>query len=98
MRAPTLMARAATRSFSTLSACAVPVEIRYLAILFLKRQFARDVRHAGRKHRQMKLWHGPISPDEGNKNTAPLTDASSQNPPDSASQRAPLPCFSCGSH
>ena len=38
----------------------VPVEIRYAAILFLKRQFAGDVGHAGRKHRQMKLgaWNG----------------------------------------
>src|SRR5271169_5700839 len=45
----------------------VPVEIRYAAILFLKRQFAGDVGHAGRKHRQMKLGHGTVSPDEGKK-------------------------------
>jgi hypothetical protein len=41
----------------------------------------------------MKLGHGPISPDEGNKNTAPLTEASSQNPPDSASQPRRYPAF-----
>jgi hypothetical protein len=45
----------------------VSVEIRYAAILFLKRQFAGDVGHAGRKHRQMKLGHGTVSPDEGKK-------------------------------
>src|SRR5271155_1449954 len=63
----------------------VPVEIRYATILFLKRQFAGDVGHAGRKHRQMKLGHGTVSPDEGKKKTAPLTQPSSQNPLDSAS-------------
>jgi hypothetical protein len=47
----------------------VPVEIRYAAILFLKRQFAGDVGHAGRKHRQMKLGHGTVSPDERKKKT-----------------------------
>ena len=47
----------------------VSVEIRYAAILFLKRQFAGDVGHAGRKHRQMKLGHGTVSPDEGKKTT-----------------------------
>src|SRR5580692_10977200 len=47
----------------------VPVEIRYAAILFLKRQFAGDVGHAGRKHRQMKLGHGTVSPEEGKKKT-----------------------------
>src|SRR6516225_9745626 len=47
----------------------VSVEIRYAAILFLKRQFAGDVGHAGRKHRQMKLGHGTVSPDEGKKKT-----------------------------
>src|SRR5271167_5002401 len=47
----------------------VPVEIRYAAILFLKRQFVGDVGHAGRKHRQMKLGHGTVSPDEGKKRT-----------------------------
>src|SRR5271154_4496327 len=47
----------------------VPVEIRYAAILFLKRQFAGDVGHASRKHRQMKLGHGTVSPDEGKKKT-----------------------------
>jgi hypothetical protein len=45
----------------------VPVEIRYAAILFLKRQFAGNVGHAGRKHRQMKLGHGTVSSDEGKK-------------------------------
>src|SRR6202051_2311179 len=47
----------------------VPVEIRYAAILFLKRQFAGDVGHAGRKHRQMKLGHGTSLPMRGKKKT-----------------------------
>src|SRR5262249_16064306 len=39
----------------------MPIEIRYAAIPFLKRQFAGDVSLAGRKHWQMNLGHGPVS-------------------------------------
>src|SRR5580704_5832938 len=45
----------------------VSVEIRDAAILFLKRQFAGDVGHAGRKHRQMKLGHDRSLPMRGTK-------------------------------
>src|SRR5262249_45261521 len=45
----------------------VPVEIRYPPILFLERQFARDVGHTIREHRQVKLGHGSISRGGGGK-------------------------------
>jgi hypothetical protein len=44
----------------------VPVEIRYESILFLKRQFACNVGHTIREHREMKLGHGSISRHERN--------------------------------